>query len=178
MCFVNYFSNLAIPLIFLLILFYGIIEKKQVFDIFLEGAKEGIQIAINIFPTLVGLFVAIGALRSSGVLDFLINLLTPIINFIGFPKEIMPLAILRPISGSASIAIGTDIMKQYGVDSKIGLIVSTIMGSTETTLYTIAIYSSAVKIKNTRFVLWAALIGDIIRNYCICRFLADYVVKK
>ena len=147
MCFINYFSNLAIPLIFLLILFYGIIEKKQVFDIFLEGAKEGIQIAINIFPTLIGLFVAIGALRSSGVLDFLINLLTPIINFIGFPKEIMPLAILRRISGSASIAIGTD-------------------------------YSSAVKIKNTRFVLWAALIGDIIRNYCICRFLADYVVKK
>lgn len=95
---INYFSNLAIPLIFLIILLYGIKEKKHVFDIFLEGAKEGIEIAINIFPTLVGLFVAIGVLRSSGLLDFVINLISPITNILGFPKEIMPLAILRPIS--------------------------------------------------------------------------------
>ena len=95
---INYFSNLAIPLIFLIILFYGIKERKQVFDIFLDGAKEGIEIAINIFPTLVGLFVAIGALRSSGVLDFCINLISPITNILKIPKEIMPLAILRPIS--------------------------------------------------------------------------------
>lgn len=162
MKFINYFSNLAIPLIFLIILFFGISEKKQVFDIFIEGAKEGIEIAVKILPTLVGLFVAIGALRSSGVLEFIINLISPITNFLGFPKEIMPLAILRPISGSASIAIGTDIMKTYGVDSKIGLIVATIMGSTETTFYTIAVYTSMVKIKKTRFVLWSALIGDFI----------------
>lgn len=173
-----FLSNLAIPLIFLIILFFGIFEKKPVFDIFIEGAKEGMQIAVNIFPTLIGLFVAIGVLRSSGILDFIINLIEPITIFLGFPKEIMPLAILRPISGSASIAIGTDIMKTYGVDSKIGLIASTIMGSTETTLYTIAIYSSAVKIKKTRFVLLAALIGDFIRNCCICRNLANFVIKK
>ena len=95
---INYFSNLAIPLIFLIILFFGVKEKKQVFDIFLDGAKEGIEIAINIFPTLVGLFVAIGVLRSSGILDFFINLISPITNLVGFSKEIMPLAILRPIS--------------------------------------------------------------------------------
>jgi len=159
---INYLSNLAIPAIFLIILFFGMKEKKQVFELFLEGAKEGIKIAINIFPTLVGLFVAVGALRSSGILEFFINLLSPITNIIGFPKEIMPLAILRPVSGSASIAIGTDIMKQYGVDSKIGLIISTIMGSTETTLYTIAIYSSQINVKKTRFVLLSALIGDIV----------------
>jgi len=159
---INYFSNLAIPLIFLTILFFGIKEKKQVFELFLEGAKDGIKIAVNIFPTLVGLFVAVGALRSSGFLDFVINLILPITKILGFPKEIMPLAILRPISGSASIAIGTDIMHQYGVDSKIGLIVSTIMGSTETTLYTIAVYTSQVKVKKTGFVLLAALIGDIV----------------
>ena len=159
---INYFSNLAIPLIFLIILFFGISEKKQVFDIFIEGAKEGIEIAVKILPTLVGLFVAIGALRSSGVLEFIINLISPITNFLGFPKEIMPLAILRPISGSASIAIGTDIMKTYGVDSTIGLIVATIMGSTETTFYTIAVYTSMVKIKKTRFVLWSSIIGDFI----------------
>lgn len=95
---INYFSNLAIPLIFLIILCYGILEKKQVFDIFLEGAKEGIEIAVKILPTLVGLFVAIGALRSSGILDFVIHFISPITNLLGFPKEVMPLAILRPIS--------------------------------------------------------------------------------
>ena len=108
------------------------------------------------------MFVAIGALRCSGILDFLIKLIYPVVDFLGIPKEIMPLAILRPISGSASIAIGSDIMTQYGVDSKIGLITSTIMGSTETTIYTIAMYTSIVRIKKTRFVLIAALIGDLI----------------
>lgn len=95
---INYFSNLAIPLIFLIILFYGILEKKTIFDIFLDGAKEGIEIAVKILPTLVGLFVAIGTLRTSGVLDFVINFISPITNLLGFPKEVMPLAILRPIS--------------------------------------------------------------------------------
>ena len=159
---INYFSNLSIPLIFLIILFFGIKEKKQVFELFLDGARDGIKIAIKIFPTLIGLFVAVGALRSSGFLDFIINILSPITKIIGLPKEIMPLAILRPISGSASLAIGTDMMKKYGVDSKIGLIVSTIMGSTETTIYTIAIYTSKIKTIKTRNVLWAALIGDAV----------------
>ena len=95
---INYFSNLAIPLIIFIILFYGILEKKPIFDIFLEGAKEGIEIAVKILPTLVGLFVAIGTLRASGVLNFVIHVISPITNFFGFPKEIMPLAILRPIS--------------------------------------------------------------------------------
>lgn len=95
---INYFSNLAIPLVFLIILFYGISEKKPVFDIFLEGAKEGIEIAFKILPTLVGLFVAIGVLRSSGILDVVICLISPITNILGFPKEVMPLAMLRPIS--------------------------------------------------------------------------------
>ena len=175
---VSYFSNLAIPIIFLIILIMGIYEKKTVFDLFLEGGKEGIKIAINIFPTLVGLFVAIGVLKSSGILELIIKILNPITKIIGFPTQIMPLAILRPISGSASIAVATNIMKTYGVDSKLGLIAATIMGSTETTIYTIAIYTSSVKIKKTRFVLLAALIGDIVRNVCICHNLAFFVVKK
>lgn len=159
---INYFSNLAIPITILSILIVGIIEKNRIFNTFLDGAKEGIEITLKIFPTLIGLFVAIGALRYSGVLDFIINIISPIIKFLHIPLEIMPLAILRPISGSASIAIGTDIMNQYGVDSKIGLIVSTIMGSTETTFYTIALYTGIVGVKKIRFVLVAALIGDII----------------
>ena len=119
------------------------------------------QTTFSILPTLIGLFLAIGVLRSSGVLDFIIKLSSPILEIFNFPSELMPLAILRPISGSASIAVATDIMKQAGVDSLIGNIASTIMGSTETTLYTIAIYTSCIKIKKNRFILLAALTADI-----------------
>lgn len=162
MDFIRYLSSSAIPIVILLILIYGLLEKNKVFDTFLDGAKEGTKIVFNIFPTLIGLFVAIGALRSSGVLDLIINFISPITNFLGIPSEIMPLALIRPISGSASTAVATDIMTNFGVDSKIGLIASTIMGSTETTLYTIAVYTSCVGIKNIRFVLTAALIADVV----------------
>ena len=173
--FINFLSNLAMPLIILLIIIYGLIEKKAVFDKFIEGAKDGIKIVINIFPTLIGLFLAVGTLRSSGIIDIAIKLIDPILHLVNFPSEIMPLAILRPISGSSSIAIATDIMKTFGVDSQIGIMASVIMGATETTLYTIAVYSSSVKIKKTRFVLIAALTADIvgiITSIVVCRFLS------
>lgn len=172
---VNFISNLAMPLMILIIVIYGVLEKVKIFDNFLEGAKEGIKITMSIFPTLIGLFVAIGALRSSGILDLIINFVTPLLNVINFPKEIMPLAMLRPISGSSSIAIATDIIKNYGVDSQIGIMASTIMGSTETTLYTIAIYTSCVKIKKIRFVLAVALIADVIgivTSVAVCRIMS------
>lgn len=159
---INYISSIAVPITIFLIIIYGFLEKKNVFDIFLNGAKEGLGVVIKIFPTLIGLFLAINLLRSSGILNIIVDLLTPILNILKFPKEIMPLAMLRPISGSASMAVAVDIMKTYGADSMIGLITSTIMGSTETTLYTIAVYTSAVGIKKTRFVLVAALIADIV----------------
>ena len=158
---INFFSNLAMPMVIFFIILYGVTEKVKVFDNFLEGAKEGVKTTFSILPTLIGLFLAIGVLRSSGVLDFIIKLSSPILEIFNFPSELMPLAILRPISGSASIAVATDIMKQAGVDSLIGNIASTIMGSTETTLYTIAIYTSCIKIKKTRFILLAALTADI-----------------
>lgn len=158
----NYLSAAAVPMVILLIIVYGLLEKNKVFDTFIDGAKEGIEIVVGIFPTLIGLFIAIGVLRSSGVLDLIISLIGPITDIFNIPREIMPLAMLRPISGSASMAVATDIMKNYGTDSLIGLITSTLMGSTETTLYTIAIYTSIVKIKKTRFVLAAALIGDLV----------------
>ena len=159
---INYISSAAIPLTILIIIVYGLLEKNKVYDTFVEGAKEGIEIVFNIFPTLIGIFVAVGALRSSGILDLIIKFISPITNFFNIPSEIMPLALVRPISGSASMAVATDIMTTFGVDSKIGLIASTIMGSTETTLYTIAIYTSCVGVKKIRFVLAAALIADIV----------------
>lgn len=160
MSFINYISNIAVPATILIIIVYGLIEKKQVFDIFLDGAKEGLQIVVNIFPTLLGLFLSINVLRASGIIDVITKIVLPFLNLLKIPSEILPLALLRPISGSASMAVATDIMNSYGVDSLIGLICSTIMGSTETTLYTIALYTSAVKIKKTRFVLIAALLAD------------------
>ena len=159
---INYFSNIAVPFTILLIIVYGLIEKQSVFDVFLEGAKEGLQIVINIFPTLLGLFLSINVLRASGIIDAITTFGMPILNLLKMPSEILPLALLRPISGSASMAVATDIMTKYGVDSLIGLMSSTIMGSTETTLYTIALYTSAVKTKKTRFVLIAALLADFI----------------
>lgn len=169
---INYISLIAMPLVILLIIINALREKVEVFDIFLKGAVEGLEITLKIFPTLIGLFVAIGMLRSSGVLDFIIKIVSPITNILQIPGEILPLAMLRPISGSASMAVATDIIKSNGVDSFIGILASVIMGSTETTLYTIAVYTSCVKIKNTRKILIAALIADatgVLVSLFICK---------
>ena len=173
---ISYISSIAMPLIIFVIVLYGFNEKKKTFDIFLKGAKEGIQIVIKIFPTLIGLFLAIVMLKNSGTINFLIKILNPVLSTFKVPSEILPLAILRPISGSGSMAIATEIMKSFGVDSNIGIIASVIMGSTETTIYTIAVYTSSVKIKNIRFVLWAALAADVvgmIASVVICRILSQ-----
>ena len=159
---VNYISTIAVPVVIIIIVIYGIADKKKVYDIFVEGATEGMSIVIKIFPTLLGIFLAVGVLRSSGLLEIITRAVSVFTNKVGFPSEVMPLAMLRPISGSASLAVATDIMKTYGVDSKIGLITSTIMGSTETTFYTIAIYTGSIGVKKIRFVLVAALIADFV----------------
>ena len=159
---INYISSVAIPTVILIILLYGVAEKNKVYDTFLEGAKDGIEIVFKLFPTLVGIFLAVGALRQSGIIDLIIKLISTITNLLKIPSQILPLAMLRTISGSASMAVAVDIMQKYGVDTTIGLITSTIMGSTETTLYTIAVYTSCVGVKKTRFVLFAALIADFV----------------
>ena len=159
---VNYISTIAVPVVIIIIVIYGIADKKKVYDIFVEGATEGMSIVIKIFPTLLGIFLAVGVLRSSGLLEIITRAVSVFTNKVGFPSEVMPLAMLRPISGSASLAVATDIMKTYGVDSKIGLITATIMGSTETTFYTIAIYTGSIGVKKIRFVLVAALIADFV----------------
>ena len=172
---INYISSAAIPVVITVIILYGLKEKKKVFDIFLDGGKEGFEIVIKMFPTLIGIFLAVGALRSSGIIDLIVNLITPITNLLEIPSQIMPLALLRPISGSASMAVAVDIMQNYGVDTLTGLITSTIMGSTETTIYTIAIYTSAVGIKKTRGILIAALAADVagmVASTVICRILS------
>lgn len=162
MNFINYISTIIIPFVIVFAVGYGIIEKKNVYDIFIVGAKRGAKIVIKLFPTLLAIFLAINLLKSSGVIDFVINLISPLLNLLNIPVEIMPLAILRPISGSASMGIATNIIKENGVDSTIGVIAATIMGATETTLYTIALYTSSIGVKKIRFTLISSLIANFV----------------
>ena len=162
MKFIDFFSNSAIIFIIGFIILYGILEKKNVFEIFMQGVIEGEKLVISLFPTWLGLFVAVGMLKSSGIIDFLVEKLYFILKNIFLYKEIFPLIFLRPISGSTATAMGIEIMKNYGVDTDIGLLTSCIMGSTETTLYVIALYTSQLKNKNIKPVIIIGLIADFL----------------
>ena len=156
-----YISSLIIPTIISVILFVGIKEKKLVYDLFINGARDGIKVVFKLFPTLIGIFLAIYMLRSSGLIDFICNILSNITKLFNIPSEILPLAIIKPISGSGSMAIATEIMAHFGVDSNIGRIAATIMGSSETTFYVIALYMSSVKVKDGRKIVIPALLADL-----------------
>lgn len=153
-------SSYAVPAILAIILTFGLTKEIKVFDVFAEGAKEGITTTAKILPNLVGLLVAVGIFRASGALDLLVYAIKPLGDALGIPSEALPLALLRPVSGSASLALVSDIIKVHGPDSFIGRVVSTMMGSTETIFYTLAVYFGAVGIKNIRHTLIAALIAD------------------
>ncbi|AUS95145.1 spore maturation protein [Clostridium thermosuccinogenes] len=155
-------SSYAIPGIFLVILGVGVYRDVKVFDVFVDGAKEGVATVVRIIPSLVGLMVAVGVFRASGALDLLIYATRPVASFLGIPSEAMPLAFMRPISGSASLALVSDIIEANGPDSFVGRVVSTMMGSTETIFYTLTVYFGSVGIKNIRYTLVAALIADTV----------------
>lgn len=159
---IEYISYISIPLMILLIMISAWKQKIDAYDLFLEGAKEGLKIILKIFPTMIGIFVAINLFKVTGAMQILINLVSPITNLLGIPSEIVPLGIMSSISGGASIGILSDTLGTYGVDSLIGNIASTILGSSETTLYVIAIYTSSVGVKNTRGILKIALICDFV----------------
>jgi spore maturation protein B len=154
-------SQYAIPVVFLIILGVGIYKDVKVYDVFVESAREGIATIVRIIPPLVGLMVAIGVFRASGALDLLIYAVSPVARFLGIPSEVMPLALMRPVSGSASLALVSEMVKNYGPDTFVGRVASTMMGSTETIFYTLAVYFGSVGIKNIRFTLIAALIADL-----------------
>lgn len=164
-------STYAVPLLFLLILGIGVYREVKVFDVFIEGAREGMEIIVKIIPSLVGLMVAIGIFRESGALELLVYAAKPIASIFGIPPEAMPLVFLRPISGSASLALVNDIIESYGPDSFVGRVVSTMMGSTETIFYTLTVYFGSVGIKKIRYTLFAALIAhgaSVIVSVWIC----------
>jgi spore maturation protein B len=154
-------SMLAIPVFILFILGYGFAKKVPVYEAFVEGAREGFTTAIRVLPYLVAMFVAIGMFRASGAMDFIVGLLAPIAGLAGIPAEMLPLALMRPMSGMASTGMLAEIFKVYGPDSFIGRVSSTMMGSTETVFYTISVYFGAVGIKKIKYTLWAALLADL-----------------
>ena len=157
----KYISDYAIPVFIVSFIVFGLIRKVNVYECFVEGAKSGIESMFGIIAPLVGLMVAISMFRESGALEIIAKAISPILSYVGLPAEVLPLSILRPISGSASLALVTDIFKTYGPDSQIGKIASVMMGSTETTFYTIAVYFGAVGIKNTRHTIPSALSADL-----------------
>ena len=157
-----YISAIIVPLIIAIIVFCGLIENKKVYDLFCEGAKDGIKMTVKMFPTLIGIFLAIGMLRSSGLLDFISNFLANFLKYFNVPTEIIPLAIIKPISGSASMALATNIISKFGTETRIGMIAATIMAASETTFYVIAVYMNSIKAKKSRNVIIPAIIADII----------------
>ena len=154
-------SKLAIPLLILIFIGYGAIKKVKVYESFVEGAKDGFNIAVKIIPYLVAMLIAIGIFRAGGAMEWLIYILKPITNLIGMPAEALPMALMRPLSGSGSLGIMSENLAVYGPDSFIGILVSTLYGSTETTFYVLALYFGAVNVKNTRHALPVGLIADI-----------------
>ena len=158
----NNISLWAIPVLLVGIPLIGMIRKIKVYDTFIEGAKEGFQVALRIIPFLVGILVAIGMFRASGSMDMLTNALRPMLRATQFPPEIFPLVILRTLSGSGSLALATDIIKQSGADSFIARTAATIYGGSETTFYVLAVYFGAVGVKRTRHAIPSALVGDFV----------------
>jgi spore maturation protein B len=164
----------AIPVLLVGIPLIGLIRKVKVYDVFVDGAKEGFDVAVKIIPFLVGMLVAIGMFRGSGAMDLLTRAISPALNAVGFPAEVFPLAVLRTLTGSGSLAITTDLIKTHGPDSLLGRTAATMYGSSETTFFVLAVYFGAVSIKRTRHAVPAALIGDVVAAVAavlICRWM-------
>lgn len=154
------FTSYVIPTAVVAILVFGAVKKVPVFDTFLVGAREGLRSSVSILPSLVGLLMAVTMLKASGALDLFTGWISPLVSWLGFPPEAVPMALLRPISGSGSTAILTQIFESCGPDSFAGRVASVMAGSTETTFYAIAVYYGAVGIRKLRHTIPAALTAD------------------
>jgi spore maturation protein B len=171
---ISLISVWAIPAFLIFIPVYGAFRRVKVYESFVEGAKEGFQVGIRIIPYLVAILVAVGMLRGSGAIDILARWLDPVLRLAGMPAEILPLAIMRPLSGSGSMGIVTELVKTHGPDSLIARLAATAYGSTETTFYVLAVYFGAVGIKKARHAVIAGLFADIVSLIAavfICRLV-------
>jgi spore maturation protein B len=154
-------SVFVVPAILVGFPVYGLIKGVPVYESFVEGAKEGFQVAVRIIPYLVAILFAIAMFRASGAMDFLVGLLNPVLRLVGFPAEVLPMAIIRPLTGSGSAALVADMINEYGEDSILVKMAAVMFGSSETTFYVIAVYFGAVSIKRTRHALAAGLTADL-----------------
>ncbi len=154
-------SVFVIPAIVVGFPLYGLYKRVPVYEAFVEGAKEGFGVAVRIIPYLVAILFAIGMFRASGAMDFLVTVLDPVLGLVGFPAEVLPMAIVRPLTGSGSAGLVAEMIQQYGEDSLFVKMAATMFGSTETTFYVVAVYFGAVNIKKTRHAVPAGLTADI-----------------
>lgn len=160
--------DLLIPLLLLGVSVFALAKKQDVYSALIDGGKDGLKLVFTIAPALVMLLSAVHMLRASGAMELMCQALRPIVQYFGMPAEILPLMLLRPFSGSAALAVGADIMALYGVDSLIGRTAAIVLGSTETTFYTISVYFGAANIKKTRYAVPAALIADFVGFFVGC----------
>ncbi len=174
MGFLLYLSNYVIPFTMFYIIGFAILMKRPVYDDFVEGAKSGMKTVAGILPTLVGLMVGVGVLRSSGFLDFLAGLLGPVTQKLGFPSQLLPVALVKLFSSSAATGLALDIFKEYGPDSKMGMMTSLMLSCTETVFYTMSIYFLTIKVKKTRYTLPGALLATL-TGIVMSVFLAKYL---
>ncbi|QJC51827.1 spore maturation protein [Paenibacillus albicereus] len=171
---INLLSIWMIPAIIAFIPLYGAFRKVPVYETFTEGAKEGFGTAIGIIPHLVGMMVAISMFRASGALDYVTGAMEPLLRHLGIPGEVLPLSLLRPLTGAGSLAFTSDLIATHGPDSMIGRIASTIQGSTDTTLYVLTVYFGAVGIRRTRYALKVGLMSDLV-GFLAAVFICLYV---
>jgi spore maturation protein B len=155
-------TDYIVPLLLLVSAAAALRKKENAYDLMLQGAADGLKLLANILPALIVLLTAVHMLRASGAMELLSGFLAPVFSFFGIPPETAMLVLVRPISGSAALAVGADLMKEYGVDSTVGRTVAVMLGSTETTFYTISVYFGAAGIKKTRYTIPAALFADFV----------------
>ena len=153
-------TDYLVPALLLIVCLLALRRQENAYDLLLSGAADGLKLVLTLVPTLVLLLTAVSMLRASGAVEAISGLLAPVFHFFGIPPETAVLVLIRPISGSAALAVGADLMAHYGVDSVIGRTAAVMLGSTETTFYTISVYFGAAGIKKTRYTIPAALIAD------------------
>ena len=158
----TFISNLIIPILVLIVLIYGVYKKVNIYDEFLNGVNESFKMILKIFPCLLAMILGINIFLKSGILNLFLELVSPLFNLINVPINIFPMMIMRPISGSSTLAILNNIFITYGPDTLIGTLASVIQGSTDTTFYVITLYFGSVGIKKIRYALWAGLFADLI----------------
>ena len=155
-------GNYLIPIVVFLIILYGIKKKVSVYDCFVAGAKEGLELSLSIFPYLIAMLFATNILLKSNILESIFTYFKPLFNVLKVPVEILPMAIIRPISGNASFAVMIDLIKKFGVDSFLGRVAATLQGATDTTIYVLSLYFGSIGIKKIGHAMWAGLLTDLL----------------